>query len=80
MVILQTPRFELGGEMNFVLLRADYDRYTERAYVEFRAPHADGGEQPLLIRIGSHHGGARRPPLQVAGVSSQWRAVAAIDD
>jgi hypothetical protein len=30
--------------MNFVLLRAEYDRHTERAYVEFRAPDADGGE------------------------------------
>jgi hypothetical protein len=29
---------------NFVLLRAEYDRYTERAYVEFRGPDADGGE------------------------------------
>jgi hypothetical protein len=34
--------FDLGGEMTFVLLRAEYDRYTERAYVEFRAP--DGME------------------------------------
>jgi hypothetical protein len=30
--------------MNFVLLRAEYDRHTERAYVEFRAPDGDGGE------------------------------------
>ena len=32
----------LGGEMNFVLLRAEYDRHKERAYVEFRAPDRDG--------------------------------------
>ena len=30
--------------MNFVLLRAEYDLHKERAYVEFRAPDADGGE------------------------------------
>jgi hypothetical protein len=30
--------------MTFVLVRAEYDHYTERAYVEFRAPDADGGE------------------------------------
>jgi hypothetical protein len=36
--------FDLGGEMTFVLLRAEYDRYTERAYVEFRAPDGDGGD------------------------------------
>ena len=26
------------------MLRAEYDRHTERAYVEFREPDADGGE------------------------------------
>jgi hypothetical protein len=30
--------------MNFVLLRAEYDRHKERAYVEFRAPDPDGGD------------------------------------
>ena len=30
--------------MSFVLLHAEYDPCTERAYVEFRAPDADGGE------------------------------------
>jgi hypothetical protein len=30
--------------MMFMLLRAEYDRHTERAYVEFRAPDDDGGE------------------------------------
>jgi len=30
--------------MNFVLLRAEYDRHKERAYVEFRGPDEDGGE------------------------------------
>jgi hypothetical protein len=30
--------------MNFVLLRAEYDHHTKRAYVEFRAPDDDGGE------------------------------------
>ena len=30
--------------MTFVLLRAEYDRGKERAYVEFRAPDDDGGD------------------------------------
>jgi hypothetical protein len=30
--------------MTFVLLRAEYDRSKERAYVEFRQPDADGGD------------------------------------
>ena len=30
--------------MNFVLLRAEYDRHKERAYVEFRGPDEDGGD------------------------------------
>ena len=30
--------------MNFVLLRADYDCHTKRAYVEFRGPDGDGGD------------------------------------
>ena len=33
-----------GGDMNFVLLRAEYDRAKERAYVEFRGPDDDGGD------------------------------------
>jgi hypothetical protein len=32
------------GEVNFVLLRAEYDRHKERAYVEFRGPDEDSGE------------------------------------
>ena len=32
------------GDMNFVLLRAEYDRAKERAYVEFRARDEDGGD------------------------------------
>ena len=30
--------------MTFVLLRAEYDRGKERAYVEFRQPDMDGGD------------------------------------
>ena len=30
--------------MDFKLVRAEYDRETERAYVELRAPDDDGGE------------------------------------
>ena len=30
--------------MTVVLLRAEYDRSKERAYVEFREPDMDGGE------------------------------------
>ena len=33
--------------MNFTLIRAEYDKHTERAYVEFRAPDDDGGERIL---------------------------------
>ena len=33
-----------GQDMNFVLLRAEYDRAKERAYVEFRGPDDDGGD------------------------------------
>jgi hypothetical protein len=34
----------MGGEMIFVLLRAEYDHETERAYIEFRGPDGDGGD------------------------------------
>jgi hypothetical protein len=30
--------------MNFMLIRAEWDRETQRAYVELRAPDDDGGE------------------------------------
>ena len=30
--------------MDFKLIRAEYDRETERAYVELHAPDDDGGE------------------------------------
>ena len=30
--------------MNFTLNRAEYDQYTERAYVELRARDDDGGD------------------------------------
>jgi hypothetical protein len=30
--------------MNLVMQRAEYDRNTERAYVEFRGPDDDGGD------------------------------------
>jgi hypothetical protein len=33
-----------GGVMLFQLVNAEYDRDTERAYVEFRAPDNDGDE------------------------------------
>ena len=32
------------GHMNFVLLRAEYDRAKERVYFEFRARDEDGGD------------------------------------
>jgi hypothetical protein len=34
----------LGGEMNFVMQRVDYDPHRGRAYVEFREPDGDGGD------------------------------------
>ena len=30
--------------MNFILIRAEYDKETQRAYVELRARDDDGGE------------------------------------
>ena len=36
--------FSLGDETMFRLERAEYDRETQRAYVELRAPDDDGGE------------------------------------
>jgi len=37
--------FYWGKTMNFTLIRAEYDKQTERAYVELRAPDDDGGER-----------------------------------
>jgi hypothetical protein len=34
----------VAGEMSFILMRAEYDRDKERAYVEFRQPDVDGGD------------------------------------
>jgi len=34
----------LGDETVFRLQRAEYDRETQRAYVELRAPDDDGGD------------------------------------
>ena len=34
----------MGSPMNFTLLRAEYDRETQRAYVELRARDDDGGD------------------------------------
>ena len=39
--------FFLGRAMNFMLIRAEYDEQTERAYVELRTPDDDGGESIL---------------------------------
>ena len=36
--------FTLVTAMNFILIRAEWDRETERAYVELRARDDDGGE------------------------------------
>ena len=34
----------MGGDMNFVMQRVEYDSAKERAYVEFRGPDDDGGD------------------------------------
>jgi len=47
------------GKMNFVLLRAEYDRHKERAYVEFRGPDEDRGEQS-------------QPPFSPIGRPNDW--------
>ena len=38
----------MGGTM-FVLQRAEYDRKTQRAYVELRASDDDGGEAITIV-------------------------------
>jgi len=40
--------------MNFMLIRAEWDRETERAYVELRARDDDGGES-IVTAIFSYH-------------------------
>jgi hypothetical protein len=37
--------------MDFRLVRAEYDRETERAYVELRAPDGDGGGGAITTAI-----------------------------
>ena len=44
-----TGLFSSGGEIMFRLERAEYDRETQRAYVELRAPDDDGGEVVTAI-------------------------------
>ena len=44
-----TRLFSSGGEIMFRLERAEYDRETQRAYVELRAPDDDGGEAVTAI-------------------------------
>jgi hypothetical protein len=39
---LSAGAFRIGHVMDFKLIRAEYDRETERAYVELRAPDDDG--------------------------------------
>jgi hypothetical protein len=50
--------------MNFVLLRAEYDRHKERAYVEFRGPDEDRGEA-FATAIFSHRTTERLSKQQV---------------
>jgi len=47
------PLISLGGEMNFVMQRVDYDPHRGRAYVEFREPDGDGGV-PIASTIFSY--------------------------
>jgi hypothetical protein len=50
--------------MIFVLLRAEYDRETERAYVEFRGPDDDGGDA-IALAIFSYRTAERLSKRQV---------------
>jgi len=42
--LLRSGYFSLVTAMNFMLVRAEWDKETERAYVELRARDDDGGE------------------------------------
>jgi uncharacterized protein YuzE len=50
--------------MNFVMQRVEYDRHTERAYVEFREPDGDGGDA-ITISIFSYRTRDRLTKKQV---------------
>jgi hypothetical protein len=50
--------------MIFVLRRAEYDRETERAYVEFRGPDDDGGDA-IATAIFSYRTSTRLSKQQV---------------
>ena len=41
--------------MNFTLIRAEYDKETQRAYVELRAPDDDGGESTTTTIFSYRH-------------------------
>src|SRR5215471_362459 len=61
----------LGGEMNFVMQRVEYDRHKERAYVEFRGRDDDGGDayrRPLLV-VDRHGMMSCKKPIQAP---SEW--------
>ena len=45
--------FTLVKAMNFILIRAEWDRETERAYVELRA-RDDGGGESIVTAIFSY--------------------------
>jgi hypothetical protein len=54
----------LGGEMNFVMQRVEYDRHTGRAYVAFRGPDDDGGDA-IATAIFSYRTSGRLSKKQV---------------
>jgi len=49
--------------MTFVLLRAEYDRGKERAYVKFQQPDVDGGDAPiaLVAELSNRQSGGAKP-------------------
>ena len=54
----------MGAEVAFRLVHAQYDRETQRAYVELRDTDDDGGEI-LTVAVFSFHTTARLPRRQI---------------
>jgi len=63
-LIFRPSFFELGGGVAFRLVHAQYDRETQRAYVELRDTDDDGGEI-LTVAVFSFRTTARLPRRQI---------------
>jgi len=62
--ILQPGLLRLGAEVAFRLVQAQYDRETQRAYVELRDIDDDGGEI-LTVAVFSYHTTSRLPRKRI---------------